>query len=185
VVVKPAKLGSSVGMCITGDAKDGAPAIEALGRKRLEVVIEEFVKGKEVTSPVIDDPDKGCAVALPLIEIRPRVSGWFDYDAKYKVGGSDELCPAPISDAHTAECQRIGLTAHRVLGCRGMSRTDILIDSSGSCIVLETNTIPGFTRTSLLPQAAQAAGLSYSALVDLLIREAMSRKSAISSPRQP
>ena len=175
VVAKTTKLGSSVGVGIARDA----PALAALLDEYLqfsgEVMVEQFVKATEVTAPVIDNPATGQPEALPLIEIRPEVSDWFDYRAKYEIGGSLEICPAPISAEWTAECQRIGLVAHRLLGCQGMSRTDILIDETGACHVVETNTIPGFTETSLLPQAAAEAGYSYSALVDMLIQEALSR----------
>jgi len=175
VVAKSTKLGSSFGVEIV---KDEARLTQVLGefmRFGNEVLVEQFIKGREVTAPVIDHPDQDRTVALPLIEIRPTVSAWFDFEAKYKVGGSEEICPAPIPPDLTEKCQQIGLAAHRVLGCAGMSRTDILIRDDGTCFAIETNTIPGFTQTSLLPQAAAAAGISYPQLVDLLIREAVTR----------
>ncbi len=175
VVAKTTKLGSSVGVGIArSEAELEKLLVDFMGYSG-EVMVEAFVKGTEVTAPVIDNPYTGERMALPLIEIRPRVSDWFDYRAKYEVKGSDEICPAPISEEWTRECQRIGLLAHRILGCRGMSRTDILIDAHGVCHVVETNTIPGFTETSLLPQAAAAAGLSDGALVDRLVQEALQR----------
>lgn len=175
VVAKTTKLGSSVGIGIARDAATLAALLDEYLQFSGEVMVEQFVKATEVTAPVIDNPTTGNPEALPLIEIRPEVSDWFDYRAKYEIGGSLEICPAPISAEWTAECQRIGLLAHRLLGCRGMSRTDILIDETGACHVVETNTIPGFTETSLLPQAAAEAGYSYSALVDMLIQEALGR----------
>ena len=175
VVAKTTKLGSSVGIGFARDAATLADLLEEYLHFSGEVMVEQFVKATEVTASVIDNPKTGRAEALPLIEIRPEVSDWFDYRAKYEVGGALEICPAPISAEWTAECQRIGLLAHRILGCRGMSRTDILIDDAGSCYVVETNTIPGFTETSLLPQAAAQAGYSYSDLVDMLLQEALAR----------
>ncbi|MBM4352491.1 MAG: D-alanine--D-alanine ligase [Deltaproteobacteria bacterium] len=175
VVAKTTKLGSSVGVEIVRDVPRLAQILIDFMRYGSEVLVEQFIQGREVTSPVIDHPDQDRPVALPLIEIRPRVSAWFDYEAKYKVGGSEEICPAPISPELTHTCQEIGLAAHRILGCSGMSRTDILIRDDGACFAIETNTIPGFTRTSLLPQSAAAAGISYPQLVDLLIREAVVR----------
>ncbi len=172
-VVKTPKLGSSVGV---GIARDRAGLAETLGEilpLAGSAMIEKFVTGTELTAPVLEDPDTGTPAALPLIEIRPQVSGWFDYQAKYEVGGSEEICPAPIDDALTLAVQEIGLAAHKALGCRGMSRTDVIVDAAGTPWVIETNTIPGFTPTSLLPQAAEAAGIDYPSLVDRLIRRAL------------
>ncbi len=175
VVAKTTKLGSSVGVGIARDAQSLARLLADYLQFSGEVMVEQFIKATEVTAPVIDNPRTGRCEALPLVEIRPTVSDWFDYRAKYEVGGALEICPAPISAELTTECQRIGLLAHRLLGCRGMSRTDILIDGAGVCHVVETNTIPGFTATSLLPQAAAQAGYSYSDLVDMLLQEALAR----------
>lgn len=172
-VVKTPKLGSSVGVGIARDRAGLAATLGEILPLAGAAMVERFVTGTELTAPVLEDPETGVPVALPLIEIRPRVSGWFDYQAKYEVGGSEELCPAPIDDALTAAVQEIGLAAHRALGCRGMSRTDVIVDEGGTPWVIETNTIPGFTPTSLLPQAAQAAGIDYPALVDQLIRRAL------------
>ena len=172
-VVKTPRLGSSVGVDI---ARDRAGLVATLGTilpLAGSVMIEAFVGGTELTAPVLEDPETGAPEALPLIEIRPRVSGWFDYQAKYETGGSEELCPAPIPPELTRTVQEIGLAAHRALGCRGMSRTDVIVDGDGTPWVIETNTIPGFTPTSLLPQAAAAAGISYPELVDRLIRRAL------------
>jgi D-alanine-D-alanine ligase len=175
LVMKTTKLGSSVGVHIVKDETQFAELLPACMKHAGEVMLEQFIQGTEVTAPVIDNPDTGKMQALPLIEIRPRLAGWFDYESKYQLGGADEICPAPIAAELTAKCCGIGLAAHRILGCRGMSRTDILIDAGGRCWVIETNTIPGFTQTSLLPQSARAAGISYSELVDLLLQETLTR----------
>ncbi len=172
-VVKTPRLGSSVGVDIAESRAGLASILAEILPLAGSAMIEKFVTGKELTASVLEDPDTGAPEALPLIEIRPKVSGWFDYQAKYEVGGSDELCPAPISEGLTRAVQEIGLAAHRALGCRGMSRTDIIVGEDGTPWVIETNTIPGFTPTSLLPQAAAAAGIDYPALVDRLIRRAL------------
>ena len=172
-VVKTPRLGSSVGVDIARDRAGLARILGEILPIAGGVMIERFVTGTELTAPVLEDPDTGAPVALPLIEIRPKTSGWFDYDAKYRMGGADELCPAPISDELTRQVQEIGLAAHRALDCRGMSRTDVIVGEDGTPWVIETNTIPGFTPTSLLPQAAAAAGIDYPALVDRLIRRAL------------
>ena len=176
LVVKTPRLGSSVGVDVVTERDALMRRLDEFMRYSGQVMVEQFVAGKEITSPVLDDPATGRTVALPLIEIRPRVSPWFDYRAKYELGGSDELCPAPIEEALAQRCRNVGLTAHRALGCRGMSRTDMLVDEGGRIFVIETNTIPGFTETSLLPQAARAAGIAYPQLVDMLIREALDRQ---------
>lgn len=175
MVIKTTKLGSSVGVQIVEDEEELGKALAEVMAYNGQLLAEQFVAGTEVTAPVIDNPYTGETVALPLIEIRPVVSGWFDYEAKYKKGGADEICPAPISEHLTGRCKEIGLTAHHRLGCRGMSRTDMIIDADERIFVIETNTIPGFTPTSLLPQAAEEAGISYSQLVDMLIQEALQR----------
>jgi len=197
LVVKTTKLGSSVGVDIVKDVSALAERLTEFLALGDEVLVERFVRGTEVTSPVLDDPETGNPVALPLIEIRPNLAGWFDYRSKYEKKGADEICPAPVDEETTRRCQAVGLAAHRSLGCRGMSRTDMIVEpaegtsgrivegtggrigegTSGRIVVIETNTIPGFTQTSLLPQAAAEAGISYSRLVDMLIQETLSRSS--------
>jgi len=172
-VVKTPRLGSSVGVGIATDRAGLATTLAEILPLAGTVMAERFVEGTELTVSVLEDPDTGAPAALPLIEIRPRVSAWFDYQAKYEAGGSEELCPAPVNAALTRRVQGVGLDAHRALGCRGMSRTDVIVDREGTPWVIETNTIPGFTPTSLLPQAAAAAGISYPALVDRLLRRAL------------
>ncbi len=178
MVVKTTKLGSSVGVQIVENEDELHRALAEVMAYNGQLLAEQFIAGTEVTSPVIDNPYSGETVALPLIEIRPVVSGWFDYDAKYKKGGADEICPAPIAGHLTKRCKEIGLAAHHRLGCRGMSRTDMIIDAEERIFVIETNTIPGFTPTSLLPQAAEEAGISYSQLVDMLIQETLQRSTS-------
>jgi D-alanine-D-alanine ligase len=107
-------------------------------------------------------------VALPLTEIIPKTSTWFDYDAKYTPGATDEITPARLPADITAEAQQTAARVHDILGCGGLSRTDMIV-SHGKVYVLETNTIPGMTRTSLFPQAARAAGITMPELLDRLI----------------
>ena len=113
------------------------------------------------------------AQALPLIEIRPSEKyTFFDYEAKYKPGATEEICPAPVDDNITRKAQSYALAAHQTLGCMGYSRTDMML-ANGDLYVLETNTIPGMTATSLFPQAAAAAGLPFGTLLDRLIELAI------------
>jgi D-alanine-D-alanine ligase len=166
VVIKPVQCGSSVGMSIVREADDLKGAIKKAFAYDNEVMIEAYIDGVEVTGGVLgnDNPD-----ALPLIEIIPDKSHeFFDYEAKYTPGVTKEICPARIDDQLTIKAQSYAVMAHEVLGCRGYSRTDMML-KDGELFVLETNTIPGMTVTSLFPQAAAAAGLSFGKLMDRLI----------------
>ena len=109
---------------------------------------------------------------LPIVEIVPA-GGFYDYKAKYTAGATDEIVPARISDAVAAEARRIAQLCHRTLGCRGMSRTDMIVTPDGEIYTLEVNTIPGMTPTSLLPRSAEAAGYRFSQLLDRLIELAL------------
>jgi len=166
VVIKPATSGSSIGMTIVKTVGDLNAAIEKAFRFDYDVLIEKFMAGTEITGGVLgnDDPE-----ALPLIEIIPGDGyEFFDYEAKYKAGATKEICPARIDAAITAEAQDYARKAHLALNCLGYSRTDMIL-SGDDLYLLETNTIPGMTATSLFPQAAQAAGYSFSALLDRLV----------------
>ncbi len=138
-------------------------------------MVEKFIKGREITGGVLGNED---LTALPLVEIIPNAQyDFFDYEAKYKKGASREICPASLAEGITERARQIALIAHRALHLKGYSRTDMIVAEDGSIYVLETNTIPGMTPTSLLPQAAAAAGLPFAALLDRLIELAMERNS--------
>jgi D-alanine-D-alanine ligase len=166
IVVKPVEGGSSIGMAIAGSEKELHEAVaEAFTFDEL-VLLEKHLTGTEVTGGVLgnDDPE-----ALPLIEIVPgEEHAFFNYKAKYTAGETQEICPARISDALTDQAQACAIKAHDALFCRGYSRTDMIIHQ-GEIYVLETNTIPGMTATSLFPQAAAKAGLDFTRLLDRLI----------------
>lgn len=166
VVVKPAAAGSSVGMTIV--RSDGA--LDGALEKALEhgdtVLIEAFIEGIELTCGVMGNDS---LEAFPLIEIIPDDQhDFFDYEAKYTAGVTEEICPARIEDALAEKAQSYAKMAHEALFCRGYSRTDMILRGR-DLFVLETNTIPGMTATSLLPQAGNAAGYSFSQLLDRLI----------------
>jgi len=171
-VVKPLRLGSSVGMSVVQTNDELALALERAFQHDTLVLNEQFVAGTELTAGVLETED-GTPEALPLIEIRPKAARFFDYQAKYTPGATEEICPAPVSDDIRDRVQAIGIQAHRVLGCRGMSRTDVIVDDAGEPWTLETNTIPGLTTTSLLPQAAAEAGINFTALIDRLLHRAL------------
>lgn len=171
-VVKPMHMGSSVGLMVARTEAALAQALADAFAHDTRVLVEDFVAGRELTAGVLERPD-GTLQSLPLVEIRPLTSDFFDFKAKYTPGASEEICPAPIDDELTRRVQAIGITAHKALGCRGMSRSDVIVGTNGVPVILETNTIPGMTATSLLPQAAKAAGLSFGALIDRLLEGAL------------
>lgn len=168
-VVKPAADGSALGVKIVKEAKELKRAIDEVFTLSSVVIVETYVSGTEVTAAVVgnDDPK-----AYPIIEIIPMHS-FYDYDSKYAPGGSQHICPARLSDETTALVQSQAVKAHKALDCRGVSRSDFIIDETGVPWILETNTIPGMTSTSLLPDAARAAGVSFSDLCTLLIDYAL------------
>lgn len=171
-VVKPATEGSALGVFIVEGEDEVSRAIEEVSKLDNEILIERYVKGKELTVAVIGNDNPR---ALPIIEIVP-VNEFYDYEAKYKPGASQHLCPAPLSSEITETVQAMAVNAHRALGCSGVSRSDFILDEAGACWILETNTIPGMTGTSLLPDAARAAGISFAELCTMLIGYALEKK---------
>ncbi len=174
LVIKPKAQGSSLGMSIpTSESECRAGLEDALALDR-EVMVEQYVAGREITGGVLGNQEP---VALPLVEIVPGEEfTFFDYTAKYTPGATREICPAPLDGAISRQAQDIALAAHRALRLRGYSRTDMIVAEDGKIYVLETNTIPGMTPTSLLPQAAAAAGLSFGALLERLIELALEER---------
>jgi D-alanine-D-alanine ligase len=166
LVVKPANAGSSIGMSIVRAEEELAPALSRAFEHDATVIVERFVQGTEITVGVLGNE---VLQALPVIEIVPgRDHEFFDYTAKYTPGATREICPARIDDDTTQKAQKYAQAAHRALYCKGYSRTDMII-CGPDIFILETNTIPGMTPTSLFPQAAQAAGISFGQLLDRLI----------------
>ncbi len=165
-VVKPALAGSSIGMSLVRDEKELGPALEKAFSFDSNVLVEAYIQGTEITCGVLGNRE---LEALPPIEIIPDAAhAFFDYEAKYTAGVTEEICPARLEPELTARAQELARKAHRALFCRGYSRTDMIL-CRGEFYVLETNTIPGMTPTSLFPQAAEAAGISFSRLLDRLI----------------
>ena len=166
LVIKPVSGGSSIGMSIVRSMDDLQEAIEKALEQDRSALVESYISGTELTCPVIGNDQ---LEAYPVVEIRPGENfEFFDYQAKYTAGATMEICPAEIPEKTAMELQSISKTAHNVLNCRGYSRTDAIL-SDGQLFIIETNTIPGMTRTSLLPLSAQAAGIDFSSLLDKLI----------------
>jgi len=166
LVVKPVTGGSSIGMKIVRSKNAVKEAVEYAFKYDKTVLIEKYIKGVEITAGVLGN---NSMTALPIIEIIPGDSyDFFNYEAKYKKGATREICPARTSDFLTQKAQNYGKEAHRALFCKGYSRTDMIIEGN-DIYLLETNTIPGMTPTSLFPLAAKTAGLPFDKLLDKLI----------------
>lgn len=173
LVVKPVREGSSLGMTIARSEAELSAGIDKALTHGREVMVEQYIRGREITVGVVGND---TIEALPLIEIVPGEEfAFFDYNAKYKPGASQEICPAPVSEAITQKAQGYAVRAHRVLRLRGYSRTDMMLDENDNLYLLETNTIPGMTTTSLLPQAAAAHGLDFPAFLTRLVELGMEK----------
>ncbi len=168
VVVKPAREGSSIGLSLARTPDEFRAAVARAREHDREILVEEYIPGRELTVGVLDDRP------LPLVGIRPG-NQFFDFEAKYVPGKSRFEVPAHLPDPQYREIQRLGLAAHRVLGCFSYSRADIILGPGGRPFLLEVNTIPGFTATSLLPQAAAAAGIDFTSLCRRLLAAALTR----------
>ncbi|MFZ7089525.1 D-alanine--D-alanine ligase [Primorskyibacter sp. 2E233] len=164
-VVKPYNEGSSVGVYLVNEAANGPPQLSE--DMPQTVMVEAFIPGRELTTTVMGDR------ALGVTEI--LTDGWYDYDAKYKAGGSRHVCPADLPDDITAACLDYALRAHQALGCRGVTRTDFRWDEArglGGLVLLETNTQPGMTPTSLAPEHGALIGLSFGEFCAWMVEDA-------------
>tara|TARA_B100000315_G_scaffold247753_1_gene276887 strand:- start:324 stop:1265 length:942 start_codon:yes stop_codon:yes gene_type:complete len=169
LVIKPCRQGSSIGMNIVEQASELETAFSEALRYDSHVLCEAYLKGAEVTVGVVGDQ------ALPVVEVRPTRK-FYDYTAKYTAGMTEYLVPAPLDASVTKEVQRLGVAAHQALGCHGFSRVDFIVSEEQGPKILEVNTIPGLTKLSLLPKAAQAVGLSFSDLCEKLLASSQKRK---------
>jgi D-alanine-D-alanine ligase len=172
-VVKPNAQGSSIGVALVRDAEGLGPALDGAFGLGDVVLIEEHLRGVELTCAILDDADRGEPVPLPLVEIVPRRE-FFDYEAKYTPGAAEEICPARLPAPAVWRAQSAAVRAYRVLGCADFGRVDLFVREA-DVVVLEVNTIPGLTAGSLFPKAAEAAGIAFPALVDRLIDGARRR----------
>jgi len=157
LVIKPSNGGSSIGLNIADNEKDLRAAIDDAFRYDDKLIIEEYISGREITVGIIEDR------ALPIVEIVPKRK-FFDFTAKYEKGLTEYIVPAEIDEKTYKMCQEVGLRTHRVLSARSFSRVDIILNKKIGPVVLELNTIPGLTETSLLPKAAKAVGIEFEEL---------------------
>ena len=162
-IVKPADSGSAFGVSLVHKKNElGKAARNALQYSR-QILIEEYIQGTEISVPILG------ARALPIIQIVPQDSPFYDFKAKYVQGASRHIIPAEISANLTRKIQNIALRIHHLLGCRAFSRIDFILDKKGRAFFLEVNTMPGMTQTSLFPESARAAGITFEKLVAQMI----------------
>jgi len=174
-VVKPNEGGSSMATTLFQQAPTAAElrrAVEAALADGSGALIEELIEGVEVTAAVLGE-GSGARV-LPLLEIVPR-GEFYDFASKYEEGGSQHITPPRLSEQIQSEITQLALRAHRALGCRGVARSDFIVTPEGQVFLLEVNTLPGMTKTSLVPDAARAAGIEFEALVEMLVLAALDR----------
>ncbi len=162
VVVKPASEGSTIGVSIVRKEEELGPALKKAGEYDEEILVEEFMKGKEITVGILEN------IPLPVIEIVPK-SGFYDYYAKYTKGETQYILPARIPREKYLSAQEISLKAFQQLGCSGVARVDLMTDENENPYVIDVNTMPGMTETSLLPKAAQYAGIPFEDLVERIL----------------
>lgn len=169
VVIKPASQGSSIGVEIVKEEKQLDEALANAFKYSRDILVEEFIGGKELTVSMMQKD--GEVVALPVIHIAPH-SGMYDYHSKYTKGATEYICPADLDEETTKKVQEISKQAYEVLGCSGVARADVMLDEEGNGYVLEINTVPGMTATSLVPKAAAAAGISFPELCNIILQSA-------------
>jgi len=172
VVLKPVRQGSSVGLQFVERVADWSGALTEAQRYGLEVLVEEKISGRECTVGILGEE------TLPLVEVRPK-SGVYDYRSKYSEGTTEYLCPAPFDDVTTKRIQDAGFGAFKAIGGRDYARIDVMVKANGDPVVLEVNTLPGMTETSLLPKAASAAGIDYAELCERMVQLALNRKAHV------
>ncbi len=166
LIIKPVSCGSSVGISVVKNKDDFDKGLKSAFNYDNEIIIEKYIDGVELTCGVIGNAN---LETFPIIQIIPDEKyAFFDYEAKYLPGATNEICPAPIEENIAMQAAKLAKKAHRVLNCRGYSRTDMIFKDN-LLFVLETNTIPGMTPTSLLPLSAKAAGIEFGELLDKLI----------------
>lgn len=165
VVIKASTQGSSIGVSIVENVDELKRAIEDSFKYSEHILVEEFIQGRELTVAVWGDKEKS---ALPIIEIVPH-SGKYDYRSKYTKGATDYIVPAKIDDNLTKKIQAMSLKTFKLLGCKGIARIDVMLGADNVPYVLEVNTVPGMTETSLVPKAAKAIGISFEELCEKLL----------------
>jgi D-alanine-D-alanine ligase len=175
VVVKPSRQGSALGVRFPQELSELGAALEEAFSYDERVLVEERVKGKEITVGILE---RNGVETLPVLEVRTPAGSWYDFEHRYTPGLSEHIIPAPLPAAQYEQTQELARHAHTTLGCRDLSRVDFVVPENGEPVILEVNTLPGMTPTSLYPDAAKASGLPFEALVAFLIERAWFRTRA-------
>jgi len=172
VVVKPSSQGSALGIKFARSAADVPAALVAAFSYDSRVLLERHVDGRDLAASILDGEP------LPVVEAVPRNDEFYDFEARYEIGRTEFVCPAALPDGVTEQVQELALRTYRLLGCSAFGRVDLMFGADGELTVLEANPIPGLTETSLLPQAAEAAGISFDELVGRIVELALERAPA-------
>ena len=172
IVVKPSSQGSALGIKFARSAADVPAALVAAFSYDSRVLLERHIDGRDLAVSILDDEP------LPVVEAVPRDEEFYDFEARYEIGRTDFVCPADLPDGLTERAQELAVRTYRLLGCSAFARVDLMLDAAGDLSVLEANPIPGLTETSLLPQAAEAAGISFDELVGRILELALERAPA-------
>ena len=168
IVVKPARQGSALGIKFARTAADVPTALVAAFSYDRKVLLERYVAGRELAVSILEED--GTPVVLPIVEAVPEQEDFYDFEARYEIGRTRFVCPAELDDAVASRAGEIALETYALLGCSGFARVDLMLEAATSELyVLETNPIPGLTETSLLPLAAEAAGISFDELVERVL----------------
>ena len=167
IVVKPADQGSALGIKFARDAAAVPSALVAAFSYSRKVLLERHVEGRDLAVSILADE------ALPVLEAVPHDEDFYDFEARYEIGRTEFVCPAQLPEDVTERAQALALETHRLLGCRTFSRVDLMLDAGGGLYVLEVNPVPGMTETSLMPQAAEAAGVGFDDLVGQIVDAAL------------
>lgn len=187
LVVKPAKGGSALGVKFARSSDELPGALVGAFSYDSTIVLERYVRGRDLAVSVLDAPSAGgggdaapaserSALALPVVEAVPRDEDFYDYESRYEIGMTTFVCPADLPPETTARAQELAVAVYELLGCHGVARVDLMLEhDTGELWVLETNVVPGMTETSLLPQAADAAGIGFDDLLERILASAFTR----------
>ena len=172
IVIKPSSQGSALGIKFARSAADVPAALVAAFSYDSKVLLERHVDGRDLAVSILDDEP------LPVVEAVPQGDEFYDFQARYEIGRTSFICPAELPAGATERAQELALSVYRLLGCHAFARVDLMLDADGELTVLEANPIPGLTETSLLPQAAEAAGITFDQLVARILELALDRAAA-------
>jgi len=172
VVVKPSRQGSAIGVSLCRNRNEIGAALRLAMKYDGDVLVEEMIKGKEITAAVLE---RGGLEVFPVVEVRTPEGAGYDYEHRYQSGMSDHMIPARISSRQTERVVAISKAAFAALGCRDLSRMDFVVPPGGEPVILEANTMPGLTPTSLYPDAARAGGMTFESVVSFLVEKALAR----------